>query len=85
MNNNIVLPNFLNPHKFEDLIRIGKDNDGGYIVRSQDIDDTRNLISLGISFDFSFEEDFLKKNKKVNIFSFDGSAVWFGPFSLFQA
>ena len=73
MNNNIVLPNFLNPRKFQDLIRIGKDNDGGYIVRSQDIEDTRNLISLGISFDFSFEEDFLKKNKKVNISSFDGS------------
>ena len=65
MNNNIVLPNFLNPRKFQDLIRIGKDNDGGYIVRSQDIEDTRNLISLGISFDFSFEEDFLKRTKKL--------------------
>ena len=52
MNNNIVLPNFLNPRKFQDLIRIGKDNDGGYIVRSQDIEDTRNLISLGISLTF---------------------------------
>lgn len=73
MNNSIILPNFLNPYKFDDLIRIGKANDGGYIVRSQDIADTKNLISLGISFDFSFEEEFIKKNKKINISTYDGS------------
>ena len=73
MNNSIILPNFLNPYKFEDLIRIGKANDGGYIVRSQDIANTKNLISLGISFDFSFEEEFLKKNKKITITTYDCS------------
>ena len=73
MNNSIILPNFLNPYKFDDLIRIGKANDGGYVVRSQDIADTKNLISLGISFDFSFEEEFIKKNKKINISTYDGS------------
>ena len=73
MKNSIILPNFLNPCKFDDLIRIGKANDGGYIVRSQDIANTKNLISLGISFDFSFEEEFVKKNKKINISTYDGS------------
>jgi hypothetical protein len=73
LNNSIILPNFLNPYKFDDLIRIGKANDGGYVVRSQDIADTKNLISLGISFDFSFEEEFIKKNKKINISTYDGS------------
>ena len=73
MNQNIILPNFLNPYKSEDLIRIGKANDGGYIVSSQDVESTKNLISLGICFDFSFEEQFLKKNKKINIRTYDGS------------
>ena len=73
MHENIILPNFLNPYKSEDLTRIGKANDGGYIVSSQDVENTKNLISLGISFDFSFEEKFLEKNKKINIRTYDGS------------
>ena len=73
MHRNIILPNFLNPYKSEYLTRIGKANDGGYIVSIQDIESTKNLISLGISFDFSFEEKFLEKNKKINIRTYDGS------------
>jgi hypothetical protein len=73
MQENIILPNFLNPYISEDLTRIGKPNDGGYIVSSQDVENTKNLISLGISFDYSFEEKFLEKNKKINIRTYDGS------------
>jgi hypothetical protein len=73
MHKNITLPNFLNPYKSEDLTRIGKANDGGYILISQDVESTKNLISLGISYDFSFEEKFLEKNKKINIYTYDGS------------
>lgn len=51
MNNSIILPNFLNPYKFDGLIRIGKANDGGYVVRSQDIADTKNLISQNLLID----------------------------------
>jgi len=73
MENKIILPSFLNPYKIEDLTRIGNSNDGGYIVSNRDIFDSKYLISLGISFDYSFEKEFLKNNSKINIYTFDGS------------
>ena len=73
MENLVVLPNFLNPYAVKNLIRLGKNNDGGYIVNPIDVENTKNLISLGISFDYSFEEDFLKMNNKTNIRTYDGS------------
>ena len=60
----VYLPDYFKPINFDDLQRIGKPNDGGYVVRKQDIIDTEHLISLGISFDWSFEKEFYKKNKK---------------------
>ena len=69
----IYLPSFLNPIKFDDLIRIGKQNDGGYIVRRQDVVDADNLISLGVSFDWTFEKEFSKINKKIKLKTYDGS------------
>ena len=73
MKNLVVLPNFLNPYKDTNLIRLGKNNDGGYIVNAIDVKNTKNLVSLGISFDYSFEEDFLKMNNKTNVRTYDGS------------
>ena len=52
---------------------MGKNNDGGYLVSKKDIKNTDNLISLGVSFDISFEKDFKKKLKNLNITSYDGS------------
>ena len=73
MENKIILPSFFNPYKIEDLTRIGNSNDGGYIVSNRDIFDSKYLISLGISFDYSFEKEFLKNNRKINVYTFDGS------------
>lgn len=73
MTDSIVLPSWLNPLKFQDLVRLGNANDGGYILRKQDIKDTENLISLGISFDWSFEKEFKKQNKKIKVNTYDGS------------
>jgi len=73
MENTVYLPKFLNPYKVRDLIRLGKSNDGGYIVNVNDVYNTENLISLGISFDYSFEKEFLKMNNKTNLQTFDGS------------
>ncbi len=67
MKDSIILPSWLNPLKFEDLVRLGNTNDGGYVVRKQDINDAGNLISLGISFDWSFEKEFKKQNKKLKL------------------
>jgi hypothetical protein len=57
------LDKILRPRYSFDLIRIGRNNDGGYLVGRNSLESSRYLISLGISADWSFEEDFLKKNK----------------------
>ncbi|NBR23100.1 MAG: hypothetical protein EBU08_04790 [Micrococcales bacterium] len=44
------------PFECKDLIRVGKDNDGGYLVNKFDIDKTNRLISLGVGGDVSFEQ-----------------------------
>ena len=63
------LPNNLKPKKNYLLSRIGKDNDGGYLVGKKNKTDNINLISLGISNDWSFEDHFLKlyPNTKIVI------------------
>lgn len=54
-----------------ELIRLGKPNDGGYLVGKKSINNTEYLISIGLGLDWSFEEDFKKKNSKVSIICFD--------------
>ena len=66
------LPNFFSYKTAKDLVRVGKINDGGYLVSKLDIEKSDILISLGISDDWSFEEDF-QKIKDVTIFAYDGS------------
>ncbi len=69
----IYLPKFLQPNFTKSLIRIGKDHDGGYLVPKEDIEKSDVLISLGISFDWSFEKKFKSINKNISIYSYDGS------------
>ena len=63
-------PKILKPKYNYDLIRIGRDNDGGYLVEKKSLQNTECLISLGINDDWSFEEEFLKK-KNIIIKCFD--------------
>ena len=62
------LHKILKPKYNNDLIRIGRDNDGGYLVEKKSFENTECLISLGINDDWSFEEDFLKKNIIIKCF-----------------
>ena len=57
------LPNLFSIKQATDLIRIGRDYDGGYLVSKSDIEKTDVLIGLGINDDWSFEEDFLSQKK----------------------
>ena len=66
------LPNFFTFKSANDLIRIGKKNDGGYLVSRSDINMSDVLISLGIGEDWSFEED-LADIKNIEVFSYDAS------------
>ena len=66
------LPQFLQPKRIDSLIRIGRANDGGYVVDSRSVDNSDILIGLGINDDWSFEEDFYSR-RHVPIVAFDGS------------
>lgn len=60
------IPNIFKPKKNYELVRLGKKNDGGYLLGNNTLDNVSCLISLGIALDASFEEDFFKRtNKKV--------------------
>jgi hypothetical protein len=66
------LPGFMAFKATRDLIRVGRDNDGGYLVSASDIKAADALVALGINDDWSFESDFLKLNK-VPVYAYDGS------------
>ena len=55
-----------------DLIRVGKVNDGGYLVSRSDIDNTDLLLGFGVNDDWSFEEKF-KSIADVEVIAYDGS------------
>lgn len=54
-----------------ELIRLGKSFDGGYLIGKNSIINSKYLISMGLDLDWSFEEDFKKKNDEINIICFD--------------
>ena len=55
-----------------DLIRLGKANDGGYLVSAKDVLSSDVLLGLGINDDWSFERDFVGLND-VPLLAYDGS------------
>ena len=71
-NNKAVLPLFLRPIKGADLVRIGRDNDGGYLVDKRSIISSEFLLGFGIYDDWSFEKDFIKY-VDVPVVAFDAS------------
>ena len=68
-----VLSSALKPNYCDDIIRLGRKNDGGYLVSESDISASDKLLSFGIYDDWSFEEDFAKIND-VPIVAFDASS-----------
>ena len=69
---NAKLPTFLNFQSATDLVRLGRDFDGGYLASQSDISNTDVLVSLGINDDWSFEEDFIAI-KDVEVFAYDAN------------
>ena len=57
-----TLPKFLQPKSIDTLERIGGNNDGGYIIDGKNILNSDVLIGLGMSDDWSFEENFNSLN-----------------------
>jgi hypothetical protein len=66
------LPNFFSYRAAKDLIRVGREGDGGYLISQADIEKTDFLLGLGIKDDWSFEQQFTSLNK-VPVLAYDGS------------
>ena len=56
-----MLPSSFRPDGTYDLVRLGKDHDGGYLVEAQSLRQTARLLAFGLSDDWSFEKDFLRR------------------------
>ena len=67
----MTLPLSFKPKKQFDLIRLGRNNDGGYLLGNKTIKITKTLVSFGIYDDWSFEENFLKINNKCQLICYD--------------
>jgi len=66
------LPSLFSFKSAKDLVRIGRDNDGGYLISQSDMDKTDFLVGLGIHDDWSFESDFVHHNN-VPVSAYDAS------------
>jgi|CXWL01.1.fsa_nt_gi hypothetical protein len=61
------------PIHIDDLIRLGRPEDGGYVISRRCVEETQVLFSLGISEDWSFEEAFIRENRRTTVIGIDGS------------
>jgi len=76
MDNNVLkLPKFFRPLHKTNLVRIGKDNDGGYLIGEESINNTKILQSFGVNDDWSFEEDFFNRTN-AQIYCYDPTVDW---------
>lgn len=58
-----MLPKEFKP-KFEyNVLRLGGDNDGGYIVEKKSIENSKSLLTLGLGYEWTFEKDYIKLTK----------------------
>ena len=55
------------------MVRVGKDNDGGYVIADIEKPKYDFLISCGISNDISFEKQFLDSHPDISCVAFDGT------------
>ena len=71
--------NYLLPKKIKNLVRLGRDNDGGYLVCKNTLNKCKNLITLGVGDDISFERDFdrLVKPKNIHLYDYTVSYMLF--------
>ena len=66
------LPNGFEPRECPDLVRLGRDNDGGYLASLNDVKASDFLLSMGVNHDWSFEVDFAR-HTDCNIHAYDAS------------
>ena len=62
---------FLRPIFLNDLVRIGRESDGGYLAVMEKIRSSDQVISFGVGMDLSFEANLLEINRNLNFQIFD--------------
>jgi hypothetical protein len=65
--------NILKPIKIENLARVGRNADGGYVVDEDVVKNCNVLVSFGLGTDWSFELSYIKKNPNVEIHVYDNT------------
>lgn len=67
------IPSYLKPYhtNFLNLIRLGRNYDGGYIIDKRVIKKTSAVITCGLEAEWSFEKEFQKYNRNCKIIAFD--------------
>ena len=68
----LKIPKFLCPQHKCEIVRLGRENDGGYSVPKNSLQNSKVVLGFGLSDDWSFEEDF-QKNSKTDILCYDHS------------
>jgi hypothetical protein len=61
------------PVVVDDLIRLGRDQDGGYVVSARAVDAADVLVGLGISEEWSFETAFAARRPHASVYAVDGT------------
>ena len=64
----------------KNLIRIGPETDGGYVIDRRIIKCTENIITCGLNDDWEFEKHFLKIKPDISIVAYDHTVdniFWF--------
>jgi hypothetical protein len=67
------LMELIRPLQLDDMIRLGRLNDGGYVISARCLNVTRHLISGGYGNDWSFEKSFLQKSNLKSVIILDYS------------
>ena len=66
---------YLRPFKSE-LIRVGPKSDCGYVIPKSVAEKTNGMYSIGISTDWEFEVEMVKRNPQLKICAFDRTSGW---------
>lgn len=79
----MILPKIFKPFYSDKIIRLGKANDGGYLVDSRDVLQTQHLLSFGIGGDSSFERHFTNASGcKATAFDANASEILQSNFNI---
>jgi len=68
-----MLPKNFKPYKIKlkNLIRLGSNFDGGYVIDKRVINKAKYLVTCGLNDDWNFEKEFLRKNPRCHLLAYD--------------